>query len=208
MIPPFPPVPHGTKNPLPVTATVSTRRGLYQKNCAFCHGYDGTGKTAAGSGLNPTPADLSHAAIHQQSDGKLFYVIRHGIPDTAMPAWQLPDEATWQLVAFIRSLPLTATMDSSVIMTNMSARYVGSAACQKCHAEIYEHWKKTPMANVVRDPREHPEAILPDLSRPTSSSILPRTISRWFHGSICETALFQKGRRRLFSLSRAMGRDA
>jgi len=46
----------------------------------------------------------------------------------------------------------------------LPARYVGSRACQACHADIYARWQKTPMANVVRDPREHPEVILPDLA--------------------------------------------
>src|ERR1700680_4478745 len=46
-----------------------------------------------------------------------------------------------------------------------NARYVGSKACQSCHADIYARWQKTPMANIVRDPREHPEAILPDLTK-------------------------------------------
>ena len=46
------------------------------------------------------------------------------------------------------------------------AQYVGSAACQKCHASIYDRWKKTRMANVVRDPKEHPEAFIPDFSKP------------------------------------------
>ena len=44
--------------------------------------------------------------------------------------------------------------------------YVGSAACKTCHASIYDRWQRTPMANVVRDPREHPDAILPDLTKP------------------------------------------
>jgi predicted CXXCH cytochrome family protein len=48
--------------------------------------------------------------------------------------------------------------------TQLAARYVGSRACQPCHAEIYTRWQKTPMANVVRDPREHPDAIIPDLA--------------------------------------------
>ena len=47
-----------------------------------------------------------------------------------------------------------------------TAHYVGSVACATCHASTYERWKRTRMANVVRDPREHPEAILPDLSKP------------------------------------------
>ena len=35
---------------------------------------------------------------------------------------------------------------------------------KKCHGQIYEHWQKTPMANVLRVPREHRDAIIPDLS--------------------------------------------
>src|SRR5579864_4647477 len=49
---------------------------------------------------------------------------------------------------------------------NQSPGYTGSAACKTCHPAIYDRWKKTRMANVVRDPREHPDAILPDLSKP------------------------------------------
>jgi predicted CXXCH cytochrome family protein len=45
-----------------------------------------------------------------------------------------------------------------------AARFVGSQVCASCHGAIYARWKKTPMANVVRDPHEHPDAILPDLS--------------------------------------------
>ena len=45
-------------------------------------------------------------------------------------------------------------------------QYVGSAACQACHPGIYARWSKTRMANVVRDPKVHPDAILPDLSKP------------------------------------------
>ncbi len=44
--------------------------------------------------------------------------------------------------------------------------YVGSASCAKCHQPVYDRWVKTRMANVVRDPKEHPEAITPDLSKP------------------------------------------
>ena len=46
------------------------------------------------------------------------------------------------------------------------ATYTGSAACKTCHPQVYERWQKTRMANVVRDPKEHPDAILPDLSKP------------------------------------------
>ena len=44
-------------------------------------------------------------------------------------------------------------------------QYVGSAACKTCHAEVYGRWSKTRMANVVRDPHQHPDAITPDLNK-------------------------------------------
>src|ERR1039457_86157 len=50
--------------------------------------------------------------------------------------------------------------------TAQAAPYVGSANCERCHAAIYAGWKQTRMANVVRDPKEHPEAVLADFSKP------------------------------------------
>ena len=44
--------------------------------------------------------------------------------------------------------------------------FIGSQASKTCHAAIYERWSTTRMANVVRDPKIHPDAILPDLSKP------------------------------------------
>jgi len=44
--------------------------------------------------------------------------------------------------------------------------YVGSTTCRRCHVPTYERWSKTRMANVVRDPREHPDAVLPDFRTP------------------------------------------
>ncbi len=54
--------------------------------------------------------------------------------------------------------------------------------------------KKTPMANVVRDPREHPDAIIPDLS---TNHIAPFTRDQvaFVYGSVWKTALFCEGRK-------------
>ncbi len=163
------------KNPLNAGAAgadAAAGRELYQKNCEACHGYDGSGKTAASGGLFPPPLDLRRFALlkRKRTDGELFYFIRNGVRDTGMPGWQLPDRETWQLVAFIRNLPKTASVDAHPAAGGLgaslaTAHYVGSSACKTCHGAIYESWRKTPMANVVRDPREHPEAIIPDLSK-------------------------------------------
>ena len=155
------------KNPLNAsTVDPSAGRDLYKQKCETCHAYDGGGKTDAGSGLYPPPLDLRSAEVRNASDGELFYFIRNGIRNTAMPGWQMPDQDTWRLIVYIRNLPRVASLDAKSQEIAFSTQYVGSMACQSCHTDIYERWKKTRMANVVRDPREHPDAIIPDLSKP------------------------------------------
>jgi hypothetical protein len=43
--------------------------------------------------------------------------------------------------------------------------YVGSERCGDCHPAVYARWSKTRMANVVTDPKVHPEVIIPDFSK-------------------------------------------
>jgi len=44
--------------------------------------------------------------------------------------------------------------------------YVGSKACKSCHLAQYNGWKKSRMANILLDPREHPEAVVGDFAHP------------------------------------------
>ena len=44
------------------------------------------------------------------------------------------------------------------------ANFVGSETCKGCHQAAYNGWKKTRMANVIQDPKVHPEAVLGDFS--------------------------------------------
>src|SRR5215471_17367859 len=55
---------------------------------------------------------------------------------------------------------------AGLALLGQPSTYVGSAACKTCHPQIYNRWSKTRMANVVLDPKTHPEVILPDLSKP------------------------------------------
>ncbi len=47
-----------------------------------------------------------------------------------------------------------------------ASRYVGSEACKSCHLQAYEGWKQTRMANILVDPKKHPEAVLGDFTHP------------------------------------------
>jgi mono/diheme cytochrome c family protein len=152
-------------------AEIAAGSELFKQRCEICHGYDGGGKTEIGSGEYPRPPALRSMDVAAMSDGEIFYHIRNGIRNTGMPAWQMPDRQIWQLVAFIRHLPAIAPLEAAQgtageSTATASMHYVGSAACQKCHEDIYARWAKSRMANVVRDPRRHPDAIIPDFSRP------------------------------------------
>jgi predicted CXXCH cytochrome family protein len=143
-------------------------RALYQRYCEVCHGFDGRGETMSGAWLYPPAANLRESRTTSRTDGALFYLIRNGIRNTGMPGWQLTDQETWQLVLYIRNLPIVSSLQTanpSTMNGGGSAQYVGSAACGNCHQDIYNRWKTTLMANVVRNPHEHPEAIIPDMTK-------------------------------------------
>lgn len=92
---------------------------------------------------------------------------------------------------FIRSLrQLTPEEKEQQVSTGSSARYVGSKACQKCHAQVYEHWRKTPMANVVRDPREWRRSF-PDLSTNNIARFTKEQIGL-VYGSVWKQSYFTK----------------
>jgi predicted CXXCH cytochrome family protein len=70
--------------------------------------------------------------------------------------------------------------------------YSGSAACKSCHPAIYERWSKTRMANVVRDPKTYPEAILPDLSKPDPAVNFSKDDIAFVYGSRWKQRYFTK----------------
>ena len=150
-------------------ADVTAGRDLFREKCESCHAYDGAGKTELGAGVYPRPPVL-RTLVPSLSDGEIFFHIRNGIRNTAMPAWDMPDRQLWQLVAYVRHLPVVNSLDAQKASVRTpsippSAHYVGSASCQNCHEDIFARWSKTRMANVVRDPKVHPDAIIPDFAK-------------------------------------------
>jgi len=179
-----------------VPDTLKEARETFTDRCAVCHGNDGSGQTRVGRNLYPKPPDLRLPQTQSLTDGQIHYIIKNGVRLTGMPAWDNPheeqDDDSWKLVLFIRDLRKpTAEERAQQERTTESAHYVGSQACQKCHAEIYAHWKKTPMANVVRDPHEHPEAILPDLSTNPLTKFTKEQVAL-VYGSIWKQRYFTK----------------
>lgn len=83
------------------------RRGAahYAEMCAACHLTPGMRSTELREGLYPQPPDLSQHGVHDAAEA--FWVIKHGVKLTAMPAWgrSHDDAAMWDMVAFVRQLP-------------------------------------------------------------------------------------------------------
>ena len=193
-------IPHSArvaKNELDLTPSgLQEARTLYLAHCSSCHGIDGSARTALGGKLYPRAPDLRDAKTQDLSDGQLHYIIQNGVQLTGMPAWNGPGPGSgrgpWLLVLFVRSLrPLTAEQQVHQAGAASTAHYVGSASCAKCHSEIYDRWKKTPMANVVRDPRQHPEALAED---PSSNPVSPFRSDQvaLVYGSLWKQRYFKK----------------
>lgn len=84
---------------------VAKGAGEYGEMCAQCHLGPGVEKTEISQGLYPSAPRLfkgGHMPAAQQ-----FWVVKHGIKFTAMPAWGKThsDELLWDIVAFVRALP-------------------------------------------------------------------------------------------------------
>src|SRR5260370_12132649 len=74
----------------------------------------------------------------------------------------------------------------------LSAQYTGSSACKTCHPSLYQRWSRTRMANVIRDPREHPDAIIPDLSKPNPIYPFTKDDVAFVYGSKWKQRYFKK----------------
>ncbi|MGE0031360.1 MAG: cytochrome c [Steroidobacteraceae bacterium] len=79
--------------------------GNYDAMCTECHLKPGLVKTEQSSGLHPEPPDLSRHRIADPAAA--FWVIKHGIKMSGMPAWgrSMEDEYIWGMVAFVQQLP-------------------------------------------------------------------------------------------------------
>ena len=74
--------------------------------CSICHGRKGDGKGALAKQYDPPPRNFACAkTVVDVPDGQLFWIIRFGSPETAMPPHsKLSDEQIWQLVLYLRQL--------------------------------------------------------------------------------------------------------
>jgi mono/diheme cytochrome c family protein len=75
----------------------------YEEHCAFCHGGAKAKISPMQNRFSPPPPQLIDRIPHDD-DPWLFWVTKHGVRMTGMPAWDgiLSDDEMWKVIAFIK----------------------------------------------------------------------------------------------------------
>lgn len=98
--------PPAAERPLDRQAMVLKGAGHYASHCLACHGAPGIPRSEVVRHMSPAPPYLP-PEIDRWSDAELFWIVRHGVKFTAMPAWPSDrrDDEVWAMAAFLRQLP-------------------------------------------------------------------------------------------------------
>ncbi|HWM46761.1 MAG TPA: c-type cytochrome [Xanthobacteraceae bacterium] len=120
----------------------------FQNGCALCHGAPGAPPDPTVQRMLPSPPDLADV-VPQWRDAELFWIVKHGIKYTGMPAWlaQQRDDEVWAVVAFLKRLPqLDAEAYRALALGERDKRKAGGwhvasaegaveavGMCQRCH---------------------------------------------------------------------------
>lgn len=102
----------------------------YNDMCAGCHLQPSVASTDLSIGLYPKPPALTstldeHGHDHQstlspeQAARRSFWIIKHGIKASGMPAWgpTHSDERIWAMVAFLEQLPTLTQAQYQILTT-------------------------------------------------------------------------------------------
>ncbi len=78
----------------------------YETGCFPCHGNPAIQHPRIARQMTPHPPYLP-PVVHEWEPKELFYIVKHGVKFTGMPAWpsKQRDDEVWAMVAFLQKLP-------------------------------------------------------------------------------------------------------
>lgn len=112
--------------PLDDPALLTAAAPHFDQHCALCHGNPRDPGLASTGGTTPPPPPL-RAHVGEWRARELFWIVRHGIKYTGMPAWPAlaREDEVWAMVALLQQLPsLDATQYTAL---------AGRGGCSACH---------------------------------------------------------------------------
>lgn len=103
--------------PLGAPAQLGRGLALFQRHCVQCHGAPGVAPEPFSLALRPLPTPLARSGLEREP-GYLYWVVKHGIKMTGMPAWEfrMEDDDLWAVVAFVRHMPTLSPAEYAAMM--------------------------------------------------------------------------------------------
>ena len=97
----------GNPQPSPETDRIMGAT-LYRQLCSRCHGLTDRSVNTYGRSFYPPAPNLPLNGT-TFSEGEIFWIVKHGIRNTAMPAWGslLTDEEIWRVAGIVREFRST-----------------------------------------------------------------------------------------------------
>jgi len=104
--------------------------------CSGCHAPPGAKPSVAAQGMYPAPPELTHAA-QEKSPAEIFWVIKHGIKASGMPAWGAShsDDDLWAMTAFVKQWPDMSEADYNQMLAYAETSGIGHHAGGGGHDE-------------------------------------------------------------------------
>jgi len=119
---------------------ITSGAGNYDAMCAGCHLKPGVAATEMSRGLYPTPPNFTTRP--PGDDAAAFWVIKHGIKMSGMPAWgqSMEDEYIWGLVAFLKELPdMSANRYRELVEASDGHQHGGSESGMEAEGSVPGH---------------------------------------------------------------------
>jgi len=161
-------------------ALIRQGAGNYDAMCTSCHLGPDMEETEISKGLYPAPPNFSEMEVGDPAHH--FWVIKHGIKASGMPAWgkSMEDKYIWGIVAFMQQLPkLDGEQYLALVASSGGHSHGGGETAPHGHGEamVDDHAGMPGMPADEAKPHSHPPSTPPHHDAPQASAPKPAATS-------------------------------